>query len=48
MHCQILDCPDVAGVMMLGWQAPVRELETCSHAWHGTSLQQGFWRPWLS
>lgn len=27
MHCQILDCPDVAGVMMLGWPALVRELE---------------------
>lgn len=27
VHCQILDCPDAAGVMMLGWPALVRELE---------------------
>ena len=27
MHCQILDCPNEAGVMMLGWPALVRELE---------------------
>lgn len=41
VHCRIHQTALTRmGVMMLGWQALVRELETGSHAWHGTGLQQ--------